>query len=135
MARRKQYAALPWRLEDGAPQVLLVTSRETGRWVLPKGWPMKKRRPHDAAAVEAFEEAGAVGRVEKRPLGVFRYQKRLKDGSTALCEVSVFPMPVERLEPDWPEAAERRRAWFAPEEAAERVAEPELAALLRAFAA
>jgi 8-oxo-dGTP pyrophosphatase MutT (NUDIX family) len=135
MARRKQYAALPWRLEDGAPRVLLVTSRDTGRWVLPKGWPMKKRPPHDAAQVEAFEEAGAIGRAEKRPVGAFVYRKRLKDGSTALCTVSVFPMPVERLEADWPEAHERRRAWFAPEEAAGLVAEPDLADLLRRFAA
>ena len=86
-----QFAALPCRImADGSRQVMLVTSRETRRWVIPKGWPMKGLKPPKVAAREAYEEAGLVGRIiGKRPIGVFYYQKRLpKD--RLLCEVWVF---------------------------------------------
>jgi 8-oxo-dGTP pyrophosphatase MutT (NUDIX family) len=74
-----QFAALPWRIsERGTREVMLLTSRETHRWVIPKGWPMKKRKPAEAASQEAYEEAGLVGRiVGKRPVGSFHYAKRL----------------------------------------------------------
>src|SRR3954470_23354950 len=89
-----QYAALPYRRRaDGAMEILLVTSRETKRWVIPKGWPIKGRRPHVAAAREALEEAGLVGRVDKEPIGTYRYNKRLKNGVIA----AAGPCP-ERLE-------------------------------------
>lgn len=56
---RQQYGALCFRFgEDGAVEILLITSRDSGRWIIPKGWPMKKKEPHEAAAVEAWQEAG-----------------------------------------------------------------------------
>ncbi|HEX2018774.1 MAG TPA: NUDIX hydrolase, partial [Aurantimonas sp.] len=73
--RRKQFAALPFRTDADGVEVLLVTSRDTGRWVIPKGWPMKNRRPHRAAAIEAFEEAGVVGKASKVPMGTYDYDK------------------------------------------------------------
>lgn len=130
---RQQVAALPYRLRDGALNVLLVTSRETRRWVLPKGWPMRGRKPHQAAAREAWEEAGAVGRAAKRPVGAYAYRKRLSDGAAVPCVVTVFPLAVERLAERWPEQGERARRWVSPEEAAALVEEEDLAALLRAF--
>ena len=130
---RSQIAALPYQRRDGALRVLLVTSRGTRRWVIPKGWPMAGCEPHRAAEREAWEEAGALGQVGRRRLGAYRYAKRLRDGSAVPCAVAVFPLAVARLEERWPERDERERRWFAPEEAASLVEEPDLAALLRAF--
>jgi 8-oxo-dGTP pyrophosphatase MutT (NUDIX family) len=128
----KQIAALPVRRKkNGKIEILLVTSRDTGRWVLPKGWLIKGKSPWRAAAIEALEEAGAKGRVAKPEIGTFTYDKRLDDGAEVPCEVSVYPMLVERLKTDWKERAERRRRWFSPRRAAEAVKEPGLEALLR----
>jgi len=130
---RVQYAALPYRLSGGL-MVLLQTSRDTGRWVLPKGWPMKGEKPYSAAKREALEEAGVVGRVGKRSIGAFHYPKRLGDGGIVTCEVHVYPLAVENQRKRWPERLERSQRWFTPAEAAQVVQEPELAALLQAFA-
>ena len=128
----QQYAALPWRDQDGI-EVLLVTSRETRRWVIPKGWPMKNKKPHAAAAREALEEAGVTGRVMKRPIGTYSYIKRLKNGAPLQCSVDVFPLKVEQQRDRWPEQAQRTGRWFSAEEAAESVEEPELRALITSF--
>ena len=129
----QQYAALPWR-DQGELEILLVTSRETRRWVIPKGWPMKNKKPHAAAAREAMEEAGVTGRVVKRPIGAYSYIKRLKNGAPLQCWVDVFPLKVTGQLNRWPEQGERTGHWFPVEEAAEAVEEPELQALIRAFA-
>ena len=130
---RRQYAALPIRVgSDGRAEILLVTSRGTRRWIIPKGWPMRRRSPGEAAALEAYEEAGLEGSIEPgQPIGSYRYRKRLDNGSIASIEVSIFLLRVLRQLPSWPEQAERRTRWFSPAEAADQVAEPELAAILR----
>jgi 8-oxo-dGTP pyrophosphatase MutT (NUDIX family) len=103
-ARRVQYGALPYRLSAGSrPQFMLVTSRETRRWIIPKGWPKKGKLPHHSAAREAFEEAGVVGAVAKRSVGSFSYEKRLKNGGAVVCEVRVVPLEVRRQNKQWPE--------------------------------
>ena len=130
--RRRQFAALPFRAGPDGVQVLMVTSRDTGRWVIPKGWPRKNRRPHRAAAIEAYEEAGVIGKADKTALGTYDYDKRTEAGNIP-CRVTVFPLPVVRLEDDWSEMSERRRAWYAVEEASGLVEEPELQAILSAF--
>jgi 8-oxo-dGTP pyrophosphatase MutT (NUDIX family) len=129
----RQCAALAFADRDGEIRVLLVTSRETRRWVLPKGWAEDGLAPAELAAKEAFEEAGALGEVAPEPIGTYRYRKRLAAGAGVACEVGVFPMRVERLLEEWPEAAERERRWFDLPEAAARVEEPGLADLLRRF--
>jgi 8-oxo-dGTP pyrophosphatase MutT (NUDIX family) len=108
-----------------------MTSRETRRWVIPKGWPMKGLRPPKVAAREAYEEAGLVGRIiGKRPVGVFHYEKLLpKD--RLLCEVWVFLMRVDHQLDDWPEKGQRETGWFDPAEAAELVDEGGLAEIMR----
>ncbi|MGZ8364158.1 MAG: NUDIX hydrolase [Caulobacteraceae bacterium] len=128
---RLQYAVIPWRLWLGTPQVLIISSRETGRWVIPKGWPMPGKTPWDAAATEAYEESGARGEVSPEPCGRFTYGKRLKDGAVVPLKVEVFAMRVREVLEDWPEKHQRRRMWVSPKIAAERVDEPELAELLR----
>ncbi|RVU07660.1 DUF47 family protein [Novosphingobium umbonatum] len=113
--------------------MLLVTSRGTGRWVLPKGNPMKGLAPHAAAAQEAFEEAGLEGAVCPSPLGDYRYRKQLKSGASLLVKVRVFPLAVTSELDDWPEAGQRTRQWFALSEAADLVDETELRDLMRSF--
>jgi 8-oxo-dGTP pyrophosphatase MutT (NUDIX family) len=128
----RQFAALPYRDRHGL-EILLLTSRDTRRWVIPKGWPMKGLPPHGAAACEAIEEAGVVGRVSKKPIGNFQYTKRLIDGAPLQCTVDVFPLKVAKQLTHWPEQEERTAHWFAPEEASELVDEPDLRALILAF--
>jgi 8-oxo-dGTP pyrophosphatase MutT (NUDIX family) len=126
-----QVAALPVRRHEGrALEVLLITSRETGRWVIPKGWPMKGRKDHEAAAQEALEEAGVVGRVQKTPLGEYLYLKRLDD-HFELCRVAVYRLDVERQRKKWNEMAQRRCGWFSIDEAVGLVLEPGLVMILR----
>src|SRR3954453_9200069 len=126
-----QYACLPYRQRaDGAIEVVLVTSRGTRRWVIPKGWPMKGRKPHASAAREALEEAGLIGKVGKTPIGTYRYDKRLKGGEAAPCAVEVFPLEVKSQRKRWPEQKQRSVRWFAPEEAAAAVQESELRAII-----
>jgi 8-oxo-dGTP pyrophosphatase MutT (NUDIX family) len=131
---REQFAALPWRKGvDGGIELLLITSRETRRWVIPKGWPMKRLPSFKAAAQEAFEEAGVTGDIRQRPLGLYHYVKRLKSGRLQSVRVAVFPLKVAKEAEMWPEQHQRERLWVAPAEAAERVDEPELKALLAKF--
>lgn len=131
-APRRQYAALPYRTEaDGAVSVLLIVSRETRRWVIPKGWPMKGKKPYQAAAREAFEEAGVVGSTARKPFGAYLYEKRLPDGGTVPCEVKVYPMAVARQRRKWPERRARGAGtWFPVEEASTLVAEEGLSSLI-----
>ncbi|OYX36328.1 MAG: hypothetical protein B7Y99_02195 [Caulobacterales bacterium 32-69-10] len=129
-----QYAALPYRRQGGL-EILLVTSRETKRWVIPKGWPMKGKKPYAAAAREALEEAGVTGRVDKAALGAFPYLKQLANGAPAPCLVRVFALEVTKERSRWHEMAQRERRWFPVEDAAAAVDEPELADLIRDFAA
>ena len=129
---RRQYAALPLRFtDDGKMQVLLLTSRGTGRWVIPKRWPMRKLSPAAAATQEAYEEAGLEGTIEgEMPIGRYHYDKQVGSSATRVM-VEVFLMRVSRQLATWPEQAERETRWCDPDEAASLVAEPELAALLR----
>jgi 8-oxo-dGTP pyrophosphatase MutT (NUDIX family) len=128
-----QYAALPYRVGEGL-EILLITSRGTGRWVLPKGWPMRGRTAHSAAAREALEEAGVKGDVGRIAIGRYSYGKRLKNGAVLACTVEVYPLAVDRQLKRWPEQGQRSFSWFSPTEAAELVDEVELAALIQSFA-
>ena len=129
-AQHAQYAALPYRRCSGL-EVLLVTSRETRRWVIPKGWLVQKLAPHESAAHEAMEEAGLIGRIRKRSIGSYGYRKRLGDGSIVSCQVMVFALDVKKQLPSWPEKDQRQTRWFKTEAAAKAVKEPELRAIIR----
>jgi len=113
---------------------MLLTSRETQRWIIPKGWPVKGRKPAEVASQEAYEEAGLIGQiVGKRPLGNFHYQKQLAK-RVLLCEVRVFSFRVDRQLDDWPEKSQRETQWFDAGEAATLVLEDGLAGLISRFA-
>jgi 8-oxo-dGTP pyrophosphatase MutT (NUDIX family) len=130
-AKTLQVAALPYRLnEAGRIEVLLVTSRETGRWLIPKGGIMKGKKPWEAAAQEALEEAGVEGKVARTPLGRYTYWKRKSD-HFALYEVDVYSLEVSRQLADWPERDQRDQQWFDIRLAPDRVLEPALAQLIR----
>jgi len=130
-----QHAALPFRSRgDGTLEIMLVTSRGTGRWIVPKGWPKRRRAPYVTAAREAMEEGGIVGGIYETPLGTYRYEKRFIHFSLP-CEVTVFALNVAEQMPEWPESRERRTGWFEVCDAATTVHEPELAALILNLAA
>ena len=131
---RTQFAALPWRRDAaGEVEVLLITSRETRRWVIPKGWPIKGKTSRKSAAQEAFEEAGIRGKTSKRPIGAYAYDKRLKNGRLQHVRVAVFGLQVEGEAPVYPEIGQREKAWLPLAEAARLVDEPELMVLLATF--
>ena len=133
-APRLQFAALPWRHDHGGDiEILLATSRDTKRWVIPKGWPMKGRKPHIAAKIEAMQEAGLSGRIDKNALGSYDYEKRLKDDVSVSCRVDVFALRVEEQKKRWPEKNQRATRWFPYALAAALVDEPQLQGLIRAF--
>jgi len=128
---RQQFAAVPLRAGAHGVEVLLVTSRGTGRWIVPKGWPMEDKRPHRVAEIEAYEEAGVAGKARKKAAGRYDY---LKDGAVP-CRVTVFALPVAGLLDVWPEDRERQRRWFPAADAAQLVEEPELRRIILELAA
>lgn len=133
---RTQFAAICYRTaksKSGGTEILLVTSRHTGRWIIPKGWPMDGMRPAAAAAQEAWEEAGVRGRAVDHCLGLYAYDKWIDSSLSLPCIVAVFPVEVRKLDKSFPEVGERKRKWFSPKKAASKVDEPELKTLLMHF--
>ena len=132
---RVQYGALPIAGNMDRPMVMLVTSRGTGRWIIPKGHPEKGVKPYRQAELEALEEAGIVGRIGRKPIGRFLHPKRRADGSTVNCRIEVFRLDVDRQLRDWPEKGQRERRWYTLPDAAEHAGADGLAQLLRSLAA
>ncbi|NKL02498.1 NUDIX domain-containing protein [Rhizobium leguminosarum bv. viciae] len=132
---RQQYGALCYRVKkkSGAVEVLLLTSRDTGRWVIPKGWPMTGKRAHEVAVQEALEEAGVRGVVETETLGAYTYPKVLRDGVQVVCKVQVYALEVTNMAKSFKEKGERTIEWVSFDEAVRRVREPELRNLFLAF--
>lgn len=129
-----QYGALCWR-EDaaGGIEVLLITSRDTGRWVIPKGWPMRGKSGAQCALQEAYEEAGVFGDVSAEPAGIYSYLKTFAPDLGRTCVVTAYPVAVRALSDAFPERKERERRWFPQAEAAELVAEPDLRNIIAGF--
>lgn len=127
-----QYGVIPVRrTASGKIEVLLITSRDTRRWVVPRGNPIPGKSSVASAAQEAFEEAGISGLIDPEPRGRYRYDKRRRDGTSVEAEVMLFRMGVEKVAKHWPEMRQRQRRWFGVEEAAVAVHEPDLADLIR----
>lgn len=126
-----QTGVLPWRLAANKEiEVLLVTSRRSGRWIIPKGWPIPGKSLAETAAQEAFEEAGIRGTVDPRPLGSFRHIKQNFGTGDLEVNIVVHPMWVDREYRKWPEIGQRKRKWFSPKNAAKRVENLELSDLI-----
>jgi 8-oxo-dGTP pyrophosphatase MutT (NUDIX family) len=127
-----QIAALPVHWDkNGKLRVLMVTSRDRGRWVMPKGWQMDGAKPWQAAEIEALEEAGAVGFISNTPIGHYHYDKQMDDGTKTRGRVILYPMVVEKLKRRWKERKQRKRHWFSARKASKLVEEKELSTLLR----
>lgn len=124
--RFTQSAVIPYRIADGRPEIMLITSRKGTRWVVPKGVKEQGLSLRDSASKEAFEEAGVRGELDAEPIGHYEYAKW---GGT--CKVAVFPMAVTECLPvgDW-EESHRERRWLSPTEAKDRLDEPELGKLV-----
>jgi 8-oxo-dGTP pyrophosphatase MutT (NUDIX family) len=131
---KKQFAALPFRLDKSELRVMLITTRRKRRWSVPKGSPMRNKEPHLTAALEAYEEAGLVGIVATRALGSFKHRKRKGDRKRTM-NVAVFPMKVHGRERWWPEKGEREAIWVSPKTAARLVHKAQLRRLIARFAA
>ncbi len=133
---RIQYGALPYRFTPFASlEILVLTTRQTRRWIIPKGWPIRGLRPPKSAAREAYEEAGVRGRTGGKAVGAFTYYKALDEtGAEVTCEVTVFPLLVKRQSETWPESSQRIAQWVDPAKAIALVQEPELKSLIAAFA-
>ncbi|WP_324753596.1 NUDIX hydrolase [Roseovarius sp. Pro17] len=130
---RTQFGALCFRIVRGKPEVLLVTSRRTKRWIVPKGWPMDGKTPAESAEIEAWEEAGVRGRMYDRCLGLYSYRKAMEGEDDLPCVIMVYAMKVRELASEYPEAQERKRKWLRPKKAAALVDEPDLAHMIRHF--
>ena len=135
-AVRVQYGVLPYRFTQmAALEILIVTTRQSRRWIVPKGWPIKRLTPSKSAAREAFEEAGVRGKIGARPIGHFRYRKPPNGaGAEVDCEVKVFPLLVKRQSATWPEFGQRVAQWVDPEKAISLIKEPELKSIVAIFA-
>lgn len=133
---RSQFAALVYRVKSGEVQFLLITSRRSGRWIIPKGWPMLGMKPADAAAQEAWEEAGVIGTASDTCLGLYSYYKQ-RDNSkkdvTLPCLAMVYPVKALKLKTDYPEAGQRRRKWVSRKKATKMIQEPELIQIIKTF--
>lgn len=133
LSERHQVAALPYRkTASGHIEVLLITSRETGRFIIPKGWPMKRLSDPDAAAKEAYEEAGVLGKVEPQSIGTYSYWKRL-ERTFELLKVDVYTLKVRKQRENWPEKAARMLRGLPTRHAAALIDEPELITLIKTF--
>jgi 8-oxo-dGTP pyrophosphatase MutT (NUDIX family) len=129
-----QYAALPYRFtQDGLLEFLLVTTKQSKRWIIPKGNPIKGLKPAKAAAREAFEEAGVRGAVEDKSIGRFRFEKTLEGAPNLLCEVRVFPLNVKKELESWPESPHRTPRWFDPAAALAAVTDAGLQSVISRF--
>ena len=112
----RQIAALPYRTDgtavDAPVRVLLITSRENKRWVIPKGNPTSGI---DGATPpprwRPTRKPGVRGLVCPTPLGSYRYRKRQRNGASLMVDVDVFPLAVNRELDHWKEQAERERRW------------------------
>ena len=133
--KRLQVAALCYRGKGPDMEVLLVTSRDTGRWIIPKGWPVSGLKTSEAALQEAWEEAGVRNsKATPQPFGTYTYDKVMSAGLPVPVETLVFPVKVKELAAEFPEASERQRKWVSPEAAADLVKEGELKETLRRMA-
>ena len=128
-----QYGALPYRRRRKVLEIMLVTSRGTGRWIIPKGWPKSRLAASQTAAEEAYEEAGVRGRVGESPIGAYSYRKAIKRGKRTVCQVEVFPLEVTGQSRKWPEREERRTEWFKIGKAMKVVKYNDLRDLIREF--
>ncbi len=128
-----QIAALPfYDNPGGGVDICLVTSRGSGRWIIPKGNPIRGLAPHEVAAQEALEEAGLMGHVDERCIGTFKFD-RIRNGRDTTCRVDVYALRVERQMQTWTEMHERSVLRCNVKTALSLVSVPNLATLINRY--
>jgi 8-oxo-dGTP pyrophosphatase MutT (NUDIX family) len=108
--------------------VVLVTSRSSGHWIIPKGYVEKGMTPAESAAKEAWEEAGITGKVQLDEIGTYHYRR-----SSGIYAVKVFPLEVESLLDQWQEMHVRQRKLVTPAEALELIFHDELRTIVAEY--
>jgi 8-oxo-dGTP pyrophosphatase MutT (NUDIX family) len=128
-----QVGALCYKIVDDKTQVLLITSRKSKRWIIPKGWKIDKLSNTKSVALEAWEEAGVQGKVSNRSIGTYDYRKKNDSGDFFTCRVNVYGLKVKSLKRKFPEQGQRQLQWVDADRAIEYVFEPELKKLITEF--
>ena len=128
-----QIGALCYRITDKNVKILLITSRRSKRWIIPKGWKVDKMSNRKSVALEAWEEAGVQGRVSERAIGTFYYRKRTGKNDFLTCAVKVFGLEVKAKKKKFPEHGQRKLKWVDSEVAINLVTEPELKTVIKKF--
>ncbi|AML50262.1 MULTISPECIES: NUDIX hydrolase [Falsihalocynthiibacter] len=130
---RTQFGAICYRVANGKIQILLITSRRSRLWIVPKGWPINGKTPAQSAAIEAWEEAGAIGVMGDACIGLYSHTKKATKGEILPVMVSLFALQVKRTAKKFPEKSQRKRKWVSRKKAASMVSDPELGKILRGF--
>jgi 8-oxo-dGTP pyrophosphatase MutT (NUDIX family) len=134
--RPLQVGAVPWCRRAGSKlEVLLITSRRSGKWIVPRGWTSRLRRLPRSAKREALEEAGVRGFISREPIGHVDLPKDYRLAGTIQWRLALFSLEVTDVLETWKETGQRQRQWFSPEEAAKLVSPPEVGALILELAA
>ncbi len=131
----QQIGALCYWSNDKNIKILLITSRRSKRWIIPKGWKVDMMSNRKSVALEAWEEAGVQGRVSKRSIGTYYYRKRSGKNDFLTCAVRVFALDVKARKKKFPERGERKLKWVNLNTAIDLVTEPELKTVIKNFAA
>lgn len=126
----RQVGAIPYTIVDNQVVFLIITSRGTGRWIFPKGELAEGQEPWATAAMEALEEAGVEGEIERQPIGSYRTTKSVALRRTVI-EVDMYPLRVTRQHDRWEEMNHRHRHWVILPEAKRLLSEPRLAELAK----
>jgi len=116
----KQSGVIPYRKKQGKIEVMLITSRNKGRWIIPKGVIEPDLNPRTSAAKEAFEEAGVQGDVHSKLLGVYKHRKW-----GDVCTVQIYAMKVRKIHRKWDET-DREREWLSLKDALKRLQKDDL---------
>ena len=128
-----QIGALCYKIMDDKTQILLITSRKSKRWIIPKGWKIDKLTNRKSVALEAWEEGGVQGKVSNRSIGTYDYRKKKDSGDFFTCRVKVYGLRVKSLKRKFPEQGQRQLKWVDTNKAIEYVFEPELKNLIADF--
>lgn len=119
-------AVIPYRLNNGKLEILLVTSIRKKNWIVPKGYIEFNLTPFESAKKEAYEEAGVVGSNETVEVGQFINEKKNRKEL-----IKVYTMEVDAELNDYPEKNLRKRKWFTFDEAMEKVQNPQIKNFIR----
>jgi 8-oxo-dGTP pyrophosphatase MutT (NUDIX family) len=125
----EQSCVVPYRVAETSVTFALITSRNTGRWIVPKGTVEPNMTAAASAAKEALEEAGLLGTTGAQPLGEYFYSKFGR-----VYRVEIYPFLVTQQLDDWDEKHFRTREWVNAVDALSRITEAAVQDAIRQLA-